>query len=114
MSPAKRNDRVAPPAEPGKWEMRFGTSDAAKSWEELCRQAPGNTRKAWEKILADPRPHPPDGRHHQLKGKLATVDGLKQWQVEVTNGGRIWCVIDDARKTIYLRFASTGHPKMTD
>ena len=37
--PAKRGDRVAPPARPDGWEARFATSEAAKGWEELCRVA---------------------------------------------------------------------------
>ena len=46
MSP-KRNDRVAPPPRPGEWEIRYATSEAANGWEDLCRQAPGNTRDAY-------------------------------------------------------------------
>lgn len=30
--PAKRGDRVAPPARPGMWEARSATSEAAKGW----------------------------------------------------------------------------------
>ncbi|MPZ66372.1 MAG: hypothetical protein GEU83_12965 [Pseudonocardiaceae bacterium] len=30
--PAKRGDRVAPPARPGGWEARFATSEAAQRW----------------------------------------------------------------------------------
>jgi hypothetical protein len=52
----KRKDRVAPPAGPGEWEIRFYTSEAAKGWEVLCQQAAGNTAKAWHLIRADPRP----------------------------------------------------------
>jgi hypothetical protein len=106
---------VAPPAEPGGWELKFANSDAGKGWEELCRQAPGNTLKAWETLRAEPQPFPQTARHHRLKGKeLATIDGLEQWQYEVTGGGRIWYLIDSARKTVWLRVASTGHPKATD
>jgi len=28
--------------------VRFGETDAANGWDELCRQAPGNTRDAFE------------------------------------------------------------------
>lgn len=115
MSPGKRGDRVAPPAEPGRWVLRFANSDAGKGWEELCRQAPGNAWKAWEAIRTGPRPFPPTERQHQLKGKeLSTVNGLEQWQYEVTGGGRIWYLIDPDARTIWVRVAGTGHPKPTD
>lgn len=115
MSPAKRGDRVAPPAEPGKWQLKFANNPAAKGWDELCRQAPGNTRQAWEKIQQDPRPFPADHRHHRLKGKeLGSVNGMEQWQYEVTGGARIWYLIDDETKTLWVRWAATGHPKVTD
>jgi hypothetical protein len=115
VSPGKRGDRVAPPAEPGRWELRFENSDAGKGWEELCRQAPGNTLKAWEAIRSEPQPFPQTDRHHRLKGReLATVRGLDQWQYEVTGGGRIWYLVDPAKKIVWIRFASTGHPKATD
>lgn len=45
MSP-KRGERVAPPAGPGEWEIRFGTTEAAKGWDTLCQHAAGNTRAA--------------------------------------------------------------------
>jgi hypothetical protein len=115
MSPAKKGDRVAPPARPGHWILRFAGTDAAKGWEDLCRQAPGNTRRAWEEIGTEPRPFPSTERHHRLKGKeLSTVDGLEQWQYEVTGGGRIWYLVDEKKLTVWIRWAGTGHPKATD
>jgi len=115
---AKRGDRAAPPARPGQYAIRFATNDAAKGWEELCRQAPGNTRSAFEAIESDPSPSPPTSRHHQLKGQLAT-DGyggrqLEQWQYEVTGAGRIWYLIDRDARTCWIREAGTGHPRKTD
>ena len=37
-----------------------------------------------------------------------------QWQYEVTGGGRIWYLIDDPRRTVWITYAGTGHPKPTD
>lgn len=116
MTP-KRKDRVAPPPGPDEWDMRFATSDAAKGWEELCRQAPHNLRRAWETLRTDPCPSPTP-RQHQLKGSLAigTFDGrhLPCWQYEVTGAGRIWYLVDDERRTVWVQAASTGHPKATE
>ncbi|MEU4677994.1 hypothetical protein [Micromonospora sp. NPDC023737] len=75
---AKRGDRAAPPPHPGGYSPRVATNDAAKGWEELCRQAAVNTRTCWIKHAGTghpkatdqhpPRPHavgrhpPPDAR----------------------------------------------------
>jgi hypothetical protein len=114
---AKRGDRAAPPPRPGGYTLRFATNDAAKGWEELCRQAAANTRAAFEAIEADPCPSPPTPRHHQLKGQLAHDsyggEALPQWQYEVT-GGRIWYLVDQDTRTCWIKEAGTGHPKKTD
>lgn len=116
MTP-KRKDRVAPPPGPNEWDMRFATNDAAKGWEELCRQTPYNLRRAWEALRTNPCPLA-TSRQHPLKGTLSTgtFDGrqLPCWQYEVTGAGRIWYLIDDERHTVWIQAASTGHPKATE
>lgn len=47
MSP-KRGDRVTVPPPDGEWDIRFGSSDAVKGREELCRHALANTRRCFE------------------------------------------------------------------
>ncbi|MGO4205373.1 hypothetical protein AB4Z09_27275 [Rhodococcus sp. TAF43] len=118
MSP-KRGDRVAPPADPaGGWELRFATTDAVKGWDALCQQAPANTLTAWNELRSHPDTPAPTPRHHQLKGSLATASHggavMEQWQYEVTAGGRIWYLVDSPRRTLWIKAASTGHPKATD
>lgn len=117
MSP-KRGERVAPPAAPGSWEVRFGTSDAVKGWEELCNQAPGNTAEAWAALRSDPMPHRPTPRHHQLKGELAAGvhkgRAMPRWQIEVTGAARIWYLADVENHVVWLVHAGTGHPKATE
>lgn len=115
---AKRKERVAPPARAGEWELRFGTSEAATGWEELCKQAAGPTRAAYDALSRNPRDRTTPDRQHPLKGELAsrTVGGtaLEQWQYEVTGAGRIWYCIDDSKRQVLLMLAMTGHPKATD
>ena len=69
-------------------------------------------------IRADPRSRSSPERHHRLKGSLGTAtwkgESLERWQYEVTGGGRIWYVIDDARRSAWITYAGTGHPKATD
>lgn len=112
----KRKERVAPPPAGGKWDLRYGTSDAAKGWDKVCAAAPDNARVAWEKLTNDPRER--TERQHPLKGGLGTrtINGedMEQWQYEVTGGGRLWYAIDDKNKTVWLTEATTGHPKTTE
>lgn len=116
MSP-KRGDRVAPPPGPEEWEIRFKESDAAKGWEELCRQAPGNTLVAWVTMRRRPNPPGESPRHHRLHDRLATgvVKGrvLDRWQIEVTGAGRIWYLVDLDTATVWIDYAGPGHPRET-
>lgn len=115
---AKRGDRVAPPAVDDEWEIRFATSEAAKGWEELCRQAAQNTAAAWRQMRNGPAPHPETRRHHRLKGALASGvhrgRTLPQWQIEVTANGRVWYLLDEADHILWLRAAGTRHAKVTE
>jgi hypothetical protein len=116
MSP-KRHDRVAPPPEPGGWDLRFATTEVARGWEELCRQAPTNTRRAYEAIVRDPTPTPWSDRQHQLRNHLAEKvhqgRRLPQWQYEVAGGGRVWYLVDAEKRQLWISYAGTGHPRET-
>lgn len=117
MSP-KRGDRAAPPTVGTEFEIRFGTGESGTGWEHLARQVPSNLRRAYDTIRANPRSTANPDRHHRLKGSLAVGAWkgaqLERWQYEVTGGGRIWYLIDDERRTVWITFAGTGHPKSTD
>jgi hypothetical protein len=114
----KRGERAAAPPRPDEFDIRFATSEAAKGWEDLCRQAPANARSAYEALRAAPCATPPTNRQHRLKHNLASgvLAGqlLEQWQFEVTAGGRIWYLVDHNSRTVWLTYARTGHPKATD
>jgi hypothetical protein len=117
VSPAKRGDRVAPPAGNDQWEVRFATSEAAKGWEDLCQQAATKTAWAYDLMRNDPDPAVQTPRHHRLKGSRAsgTYDrrALPQWQIEVTSAARIWYLVDDDHHTVRVIHAATKHPKAT-
>lgn len=108
MSP-KRLDRVAPPSVPDEWDVRFGTSEAAKGWDALCTHARSKTREAYEQMRANPRPGE-DATHYQLRGELSmhTFGGreLEQWQIKVSSSGRVWYLIDDDKHTAWLTRAT--------
>ncbi|MFB7128707.1 MULTISPECIES: hypothetical protein [unclassified Kitasatospora] len=117
MSP-KRGDRAAPPPIGDEFDLRFASSEAADGWEQLARQAAGNLRRAFEAIRAAPRGVGNADRQHRLKGRLGSSafkgQALECWQYEVTGGGRIWYLIDDANRTAWITYAGVGHPKATD
>lgn len=116
MTP-KRGDRAAPPPVDGEFDVRFANSAAADGWEHLARQAPANLRRAHDAIRAEPRCLTLPERHHRLKGSLATGvwkgQALERWQYEVTGGGRVWYLVDDERRTAWITYAGTGHPRET-
>ncbi|MET9486063.1 hypothetical protein [Nocardia sp. NPDC006630] len=117
MSP-KRGDRAAPPPLHTEFEIRFATTEAATGWDQLAQQAPANLRRAFDTIRADPRDATNPDRHHRLKGSLGSANwkgaALERWQYEVTSGGRIWYLVDDERRTAWIVYAGTGHPKSTE
>jgi hypothetical protein len=116
MSP-KRLDRVAPPPVNDEWSVRFGTSEAAKGWEDLCIHATVKTREAYELMRVNPRPREDDS-HYQLRGGLATKSfgrrNLERWQIKVSGSGRIWYLPDDEKHTVWIVLASVAHPKETE
>ena len=115
---AKRGDRVTVPPPDGQWDVRFGTSDAAIGWEELCRHALANTRRCLDVLRSEPRSRADHDRQHRLRGDLATHRhngrDLEQWEYEVTSGGRVRYVIDDQARVVWIVYASPRHPKDTD
>lgn len=117
MSPVK-GDSVAPPPGKGEYDIRYATKEAVTGWRDLCKQAPGNTLRAWEWMRSNPAPHPETTRHHRLKREYASgvYQGreLPQWQIEVTGGGRVWYLLDEENKTCWVKLARTGHPRQTD
>jgi hypothetical protein len=102
----------------GQFDVRFGTSEAAVGWEQLCRHAPANTRRCLEILRSDPRSRADHDRQHRLRGDLATHRhngrDLEQWEYEVTSGGRVRYLIDDQPSTVWIVYASPRHPKDTD
>ena len=114
----KRGARVAPPPRDGEWDLFFHDAEAADGWEELCQQARGATRIAWEALTRAPRDRSNPARQAQLRLALATrtIGGrqFEQWQYEVTGGGRIWYCPDPDRKRVLITYAGVGHPRATD
>lgn len=90
MSP-KRGDRVTVPPTDDEWDVRFGTAEAVRGWEELCRHALANTRRCFETLRNDPRSRANYERQHRLRGDLATHrhngQDLELWEFESLAAG---------------------------
>jgi hypothetical protein len=110
--------RRPPPHVGDEWRLRFATNEAAKGWGDLCTVAPGNTRRCYEALRSDPLSMADPDRQHRLRGRLATVTlhgtEYPQWEYEVTAGGRVRYLVDQAKRAVYLVYASPRHPKDTD
>lgn len=113
-----KGDPVPPPPGKGEFHVKFGDRRAAVGWQELCTQASSATLDAWILMRTNPAPNVPNGRHHRLKGDLATGvrngKSYPQWQIEVTSGGRVWYLFDENAETCWVVHAGTGHPRQTD
>lgn len=112
----KRRGRVPRPAVAGEWELRFLRKTVADDWEKLCATDRAAAARAHDWLRT--RPTERTARNHPLRHDLADVDldgsKLPQWQHEVTGAGRVWFLIDEKRKTIWLREVHIGHPKATE
>jgi hypothetical protein len=84
----------------------------------LRQAARANLYDAW--LALSLRPTAPENRRrqHRLKGDFASVSvhGVwrDQWQYEVTAAGRIWYVVDDEKRLVWVTLASASHPKGTE
>jgi mRNA-degrading endonuclease RelE of RelBE toxin-antitoxin system len=111
----KRGDAVAPPAADQEYEIRFGTSEAAAQWPELCKRFTGNCREAWDSLRTSPLTRSP--KQKPLQGRLATrpIGGmdLPQWQFDISSGARLIYCVDDQKRTVWLVDASAAHPGAT-
>ncbi|WP_344860737.1 hypothetical protein [Planomonospora alba] len=87
-------------------------------WKHLARHVPGDLRRAFEAIRANPRSATDPARHHRSKGSLGKApsegEQVERWQYEVTGGGRIRHLIDDPNRAAWITHAGTGHPGATD
>jgi hypothetical protein len=96
----------------------FHDAEAADGWEDLCKQARGAPRTAWEALTRAPRDRSNPARQAQLRLDLATrtVGGrqFEQWQYEITAGGRTWYCPNPDKMIVLVMYAGVGHPRATD
>lgn len=112
----RKSDAVRPP-KAHEWRIRHHSTEAAKGWDNLCKQQPGPLATLFDKLTADPRAAENRDKQGRLKGQLSEVpiDGndMEQWQYELAGGARVWYAIDDAEQTVWITKATARHPNET-
>jgi len=112
----KRGERVAPPVQAGKWELRYASNEAVDGWQKLCTNIPTAASSCWHALSDAPLNY--SERQKQLRGDFATrvVAGqsMPQWQFEITGGGRVWYCPDEGRRLVWVTDVFLGHPSRTD
>lgn len=114
----KRGERPLRPVVKQEWTIRNSNKDAGKAWAELSNTGLKTAlAKLYDILTDDPRWPGDAGRHHQLHGEHATktYDGrvLEKWQHEISGSGRVWFLVDDEKRTVWLVFVGAGHPPAT-
>ena len=112
-----RGSRVPRPATGEQWQLRFSKNQAAKTWEQWANSHGEVLARCYDQFTDEPRQS--SDRHHQLRGKDYATGVLKgktldRWQHEVTGAGRVWALIDDETKTVWVEAVFPGHPSQTD
>lgn len=112
----KKGGRVPQPSDPGDWTLRFLKSSVSDDWDKLCAQEVGAASASYDHMAKMPRAR--GARCTRLAGAMESklVDGktLERWQFEMTGGGRIFYLLDDDRKIVWVEAIHFGHPKQTE
>lgn len=87
-------------------------------WSEVARRPADVGAALDDRLVKDPRQTENRDWHGPLKGAFgrATVNGvvLEQWQYEIAGGGRVWCVVQDDGRIVWITRAAARHPNETN
>lgn len=114
------------PLRPGDWVIVARTRKVHQDWLQLCNQAAGEAQRVYDKLQTDPTYQDGD-RQHPLEGAPGRAQwqgqAVRRWQIDVTSGGRIWYLVDEApvgagqrrrSGTVVIDQVHFGHPKSTE
>jgi hypothetical protein len=115
---AKRGERAPRPTASNEWTVRFGNREASKAWTELSNTTLASAlARFYDVVVKEPRWTGSPDRHHRLLGERATgvYKGreMERWQHEISGSGRVWFLIDDVERTVWLVYVGAGHPSAT-
>jgi hypothetical protein len=110
---SRRTTGVVRPRKKSEYEIRFGTRQAEKGWQDLLATHRNAVVDAWDFFTRTPLALSPT--NHQLKAELATVvregQSFDRWQHELPGGARIWFYVED--QVVHLIEVHTHHPNQT-
>ncbi|GAA3621199.1 hypothetical protein GCM10022223_42590 [Kineosporia mesophila] len=108
-----RASGVVRPRKKAEYEIRFGTRQAEKGWQDLLATNRNSLVDTWDFLTRTPLAVSPT--NHQLKAELATVTRGGQvherWQHELPGGARIWFYVEEM--VVHLVDVHTRHPNQT-
>jgi len=114
---AKTRRDVNRPTKKSEYEIRHADRSSEVGWTDLCASQRNGCADLFDRLTAEPAHVDNPDKQHRLKGGLSTttLGGVEfdQWQYEMSKGARVWYVVDENTKTVYLTRVATGHPNET-
>ncbi|MDQ5895435.1 MAG: hypothetical protein QG596_1696 [Actinomycetota bacterium] len=99
-------------------DIRYENRSVVREWEQLFPKFSSQLSQLYDQLASDSRYWPKSDKHYQLKGELATKTKggkpLERWQHKISGAGRIWFLVDEDARTVWLEAAGEGHPSKTD
>lgn len=101
------------------WKARPASSKARKHWQAAVGSEPEVMEQARERLTRWPEYRGENPRRlgplsGQLKHRRIEGQKLRQWQLEITSGGRIWFCPDRDVRIVWVTMVSLSHPKKTE
>ena len=115
MAAAKRGGLVPRPPKRTEYEIRFGTTQARKGWQDLVATIRNPMTETWDFLTGTPLSQTPT--NYPLRGELGTISrgGIthERWQHKPTAKGtaRIWFYVHE--RTVVVEQVHTSHPSET-
>ena len=114
---AKGNRSVTRPTKQTEYTLRHADRASEVGWTDLAASQRNGCADLFDRLTTDPTLVDNPNKQHRLKGSLSTttVGGVEhdQCQYEMGKGARVWYVVDQHTKSVYLTRVATAHPNQT-
>ena len=114
---AKHKRSVQRPTKRSEYTLQHADRSCEVGWADLCASQRNVCADLFDRLADDPTQVDNPDKQHRLKGLYATETVLgveyEQWQYELAKGARVWYVVDEKSKTVFLTKVATAHPNET-